>query len=81
MSRSRPLRTCVGCRRVDDPGALRRYVRTGHGLVLDEDRRVPGRGAWVHPDPRCWDGALRGGFARSFRTPIRPDQIDRPPFG
>lgn len=75
------MRTCVGCRRTDDRAALRRYVRTEQGLVLDEDRRAPGRGAWVHPDPQCWARALRGGFARSFRAPIRPDEIDRPSYG
>ena len=77
---SRPIRTCVGCRRTDERSALRRYVRTDRGLVLDEAGGAPGRGAWVHPDRRCWDRALRGGFARALRAPVRPDEIDRTPF-
>ncbi|WP_316668965.1 YlxR family protein [uncultured Propionibacterium sp.] len=81
MSTSRPIRTCVGCRRTDERSALRRYVRADRGLVLDEACRAPGRGAWVHPDRECWTRALRGGFARSFRAPVNPDAVDRTPFG
>ena len=50
---SNPVRTCVGCRKrapVND--LLRVVVRTGV-LVPDPRRRLPGRGASVHPTPEC----------------------------
>ena len=27
--------------------------------VVDLRRRLPGRGAWLHPDPECWNKALK----------------------
>ena len=37
-------------------------------LVLDERRRMPGRGAWLHPDQRCLDLAVRRrAFGRALR--------------
>ncbi|WP_407653635.1 YlxR family protein [Cellulomonas alba] len=37
-------------------------------LVVDERRRMPGRGAWLHPDPGCLDLAeRRRAFVRALR--------------
>lgn len=58
-----PVRTCVGCRQRDARAQLLR-------LVLDETEgttrvrpdvagRLPGRGAWLHATPRCWELAVR----------------------
>ena len=39
-------------------------------LTPDPDRRLPGRGASVHPDPRCVDLAdKRRAFPRALRLP------------
>ncbi|MDO4412963.1 YlxR family protein [Cutibacterium sp.] len=65
----RPQRTCVGCRRVDDPAHMRRYVLVD-GVVVS-DPTGAGRGAYVHPDEECWKSAVAGGFARSFRRRVR----------
>lgn len=67
---TRPVRTCVGCRGTGDPATMVRFVLDGDRVVLDPDSRAPGRGAHLHPDPECWRGAVRGGFARSFRRRI-----------
>lgn len=43
------------------------------GLVPDPWRRLGGRGAWVHPDPRCLDLAERRrafGRALRLRSPV-----------
>jgi len=65
-----PVRTCVGCRKrapVND--LLRVVVRTGV-LVPDPRRRLPGRGASVHPTPECLTAAeRRRAFARALRLP------------
>ncbi|WP_253853642.1 YlxR family protein [Prauserella alba] len=42
---------------------------TGEGLVADERRRLPGRGAWVHRDPACLVKAERKrAFPRALRV-------------
>ncbi len=58
------IRTCVGCRKIGDRNKLVRLVRettaSGEtGVVVDLHRRLPGRGAWLHPDPECWNKALK----------------------
>jgi len=65
-----PVRTCVGCRkRAPVTDLLRVVVRTG-ALVPDPRRRLPGRGASVHPTPECLDAAeRRRAFVRALRLP------------
>ncbi|OBJ47637.1 hypothetical protein A9W95_06590 [Mycobacterium sp. 1423905.2] len=50
---------------------------TGNGtyaLVVDTVRRRPGRGAWVHPEPRCVHQAIRRrAFQRALRITGSPD--------
>ncbi|MBB4682722.1 putative RNA-binding protein YlxR (DUF448 family) [Amycolatopsis jiangsuensis] len=39
-------------------------------LVADEGRRLPGRGAWLHPEPGCLARAERKrAFPRALRAP------------
>ncbi len=76
----------MGCRSRATQSALLRVVAVGDGigvdtptLTPDPDRRLPGRGASVHPDPRCVDLAdKRRAFPRALRlagpldvTPVR----------
>ncbi|MGK2309247.1 YlxR family protein [Cutibacterium sp. V970] len=72
----RSQRTCVGCRRVDDPAHMRRYVLVDGVVVADPTGSAAGRGAHVHPDDECWKCAVAGGFARSFRQRVTVDQSD-----
>lgn len=38
-------------------------------LVVDVARRMPGRGAWLHPDPHCLELAVkRRAFGRALRV-------------
>lgn len=69
-----PVRTCVGCRNRASQSALLRVVAVGIGdqleLTPDPTRRLPGRGASVHPDQRCVDLAdKRRAFPRALRLP------------
>lgn len=42
-------------------------------LVVDEARRMPGRGAWLHPDPGCLELAVRRrAFGRALRLQASP---------
>lgn len=73
-----PLRTCVGCRATGPRSALLRVVvdhdTTGTPvLVVDVGRRMPGRGAWLHPDPGCLEKAERKrAFGRALRVAGQP---------
>ena len=74
-----PVRTCVGCRRADSWSVLVRFVavRDPSGairVVPDPRRRLPGRGAWLHPDPECFAYAVRRrAFGRALRLQMAPD--------
>ena len=68
------VRTCVGCRGRAARHELLRVVvaddGTGPVLVPDPGRRLPGRGANLHPTPDCLAQALRRrAFARALRVP------------
>lgn len=76
-------RTCIGCRKVKPPGALVRLALAPEGVVADRDRRLPGRGAWVCPDPLCVKRAARH-VVRALRLPpvqVHPDELGRIVFG
>jgi predicted RNA-binding protein YlxR (DUF448 family) len=68
-------RTCVGCRKPDAREALLRFVLgEASRLVPDVGRKLPGRGASVHPTRACLDAAAkRGGFARAFSRALDVD--------
>ncbi len=54
-----PIRTCVGCRSARPKRELLRIARTPDGVQADPDARLPGRGAYVCPDPSCLVAARR----------------------
>ncbi|MBU2662244.1 YlxR family protein [Actinoplanes bogorensis] len=67
-----PTRTCVGCRKRAPAIELIRFVAAGSGddlrLQPDPNRRLPGRGAHLHPDPACFALAeRRRAFGRALR--------------
>ena len=77
-----PMRTCVGCRiRVSKFDLLRVVAvenstepETAPMLTPDRRGKLPGRGAYLHPDLRCLDLAER---RRVFRRALRlPGQFD-----
>ncbi|WP_285682927.1 YlxR family protein [Actinoplanes sp. NBRC 103695] len=72
LSKAGPTRTCVGCRSRAPAFALLRFVAVGTGddlrLQPDPGRRLPGRGAHLHPDPACFAQAeRRRAFGRALR--------------
>jgi len=64
-----PVRTCVGCRARGARLTLLRVVVADGVLVVDHARRMPGRGASVHPDLACVALAdKRRAFTRALRV-------------
>ncbi|MGE2730481.1 YlxR family protein [Mycolicibacterium vaccae] len=47
----------------------------GPGVVtVDAAKALPGRGAWLHPDPQCLHAAIRRrAFGRALRITGSPD--------
>lgn len=66
--RACPERTCVGCRKRAAKQELLRIRAIEGGCVPDPQGSLPGRGAYLHPDPACLDLAVRRrAFPRAFR--------------
>ena len=66
-----PVRTCIGCRQTSPRTELVRLVLIEGQPTVDPRRRLPGRGASVHPTEVCVNAAVRqGGFARAFRRRV-----------
>jgi predicted RNA-binding protein YlxR (DUF448 family) len=72
------VRTCVGCRKRELAVELLRLVAVdGNGesaVTVDPARKLPGRGAWLHPERACLDAAIRRrAFVRALRITGSPD--------
>lgn len=66
-----PVRTCLGCRQRAPRSSLLRVVARNGQVVADAAARLPGRGAWVHPQSGCIENAVkRKAFGRALRTTV-----------
>jgi uncharacterized protein len=73
--RTRPQRTCIGCRRVTDPGDLVRVARRPDGS-LGVGPTEAGRGAWLCPEVTCFEMAVRRrAFGRALRREVAPAEL------
>lgn len=55
---------------------MRVVARDGR-VVVDAAARLPGRGAWVHPDMGCIENAVkRKAFGRALRTTVAVSMED-----
>lgn len=74
-----PVRTCIGCRERTLAVELLRMVAVSGGdghlaVVVDSAGSLRGRGAWLHPDERCLEAAIRRrAFTRALRITGSPD--------
>lgn len=80
MTAHQPVRTCIGCRRRVAQNELLRVVVTGSdgaNAVVDVRRRMPGRGAWLHPDRSCLAIAVkRRAFNRAFKSAVDASRVE-----
>ena len=66
-----PVRTCLGCRQRAPRSSLLRVVARDGRAVVDTAARLPGRGAWVHPESGCIETAIkRHAFGRALKTEV-----------
>ncbi len=54
-----PMRTCLGCGQKRHKGDLVRIVIEDMRLVVDEGKKLPGRGAYLCPQAGCISSLLR----------------------
>ena len=75
MPKKIPMRQCVGCREMKAKKELIRVVRSAEGAVsLDFKGKLPGRGAYVCPDPACLARARKSrALERAFDTALPPE--------
>ncbi|HUY28253.1 MAG TPA: YlxR family protein [Candidatus Binataceae bacterium] len=48
-----PVRTCLGCMRRDAQSAMLRVVLSNGHAVLDAEKKLPGRGGYLHASADC----------------------------
>ena len=64
---------CIACRRREpQPQLLRLAVLRADDdrIVVDADRSLPGRGAWIHDSAACWKRArAKRAFSVALRAP------------
>ena len=79
MPKKIPMRQCVGCREMKPKKELIRVVKSPEGQVsLDFRGKLPGRGAYVCPDPACLDKARKSkALERAFAQAIPPEVYER----
>ena len=72
----RPERTCIGCMERDSKDHLLRIAVSAEMLILDEEGRRPGRGAYLHYNDRCISKFEHGKAreVRSLRRKINADE-------
>jgi predicted RNA-binding protein YlxR (DUF448 family) len=64
-----PVRTCVGCRQRANRSDLIRVIAQNNQLVIDHQKSLAGRGAWLHPGSNCFELAItRRAFSRALRS-------------
>ena len=76
MPKKIPMRQCLGCREMKPKKELIRVVRPPQGEVsLDFKGKLPGRGAYVCPNPACLAKARKAkALERAFSAPL-PDPV------
>ena len=72
MPKKIPMRQCVGCREMKEKRSLILVVRSPEGEVsLDFKGKLPGRGAYVCPNPECLKRARKSrALERAFSSLI-----------
>jgi predicted RNA-binding protein YlxR (DUF448 family) len=78
-ARKKPVRTCLGCGQPADKRDLMRVVRGAEGdVAVDPSGKASGRGAYLHPEPACFEAAVRRRrFDTALRVNLREEDVER----
>ena len=70
-----PQRMCISCRKTGVKRELVRLVRVPEkGVEVDLTRRKSGRGAYLCPDLKCWEIALKTGrLEQALKTSLKTE--------
>lgn len=69
------VRTCVGCKTLGTRKSLIRVVLVNTELTIDEGKKLPGRGAWLHASKKCFDLAVnRKAFSRALKQSVEVNE-------
>jgi predicted RNA-binding protein YlxR (DUF448 family) len=66
---------CLACRARDDQSRLIRLAFVDGVVRIDPSRRLPGRGAYVHPVCAELLASRRGVVGRALRASVDPTQV------
>ena len=74
-----PERLCIGCQTVHPKKELVRIVRSPEGVFsVDFKGKMPGRGAYVCPEPGCLKKAVKArAIERALNVPIPAEIYER----
>ena len=69
-----PQRTCIACRSTSGKREFVRIVRAANGVEVDLTGKKQGRGAYLCPNPDCWETALKKGRVEAaLKTKLTSD--------
>ncbi len=72
-----PRRTCIGCRKSLNKSDVVRIVAGPSGLVIDYREKLPGRGVYICPDPKCIKTAIsKDSLSRGLKTSVKAPAFD-----
>lgn len=75
-----PFRTCIGCRASQPAENLSRIALNRNQpaqAVVDVERKLPGRGAWIHLETPCLTKALKKkALDRAFKTRVDTSRLE-----
>ena len=80
MQKKIPMRQCLGCREMKPKKELIRVVRApdGEQISLDFNGKMPGRGAYLCPNPACLKKAVKSrALERAFSAAIPAEIYER----
>ena len=82
----KPMRTCIACREKKLKSDLIRLVPCKDRVVVDREKKLPGRGAYICDDMSCAErmlktGALDRAYRRHFSEDVYRELIQEGAFG
>ncbi len=73
-----PQRTCIACRKTGVKRELVRLVCGQEGVEVDATGKKSGRGAYLCPEPVCWESAIHAGkLEYALRTRLKPENKEK----